>query len=122
MKKTIQSLLPFLLLIAFAAVLVGATGEKPATYSTEVAIQPNGGNTFVLRAKVKDAVSGEVLAGPTLKMPAGQTATAETTLTDSDTVISLSANVDGEKRSAIYTVTVKRGNQIVSEHTANIAL
>jgi hypothetical protein len=55
-------------------------------------------------------------------MPAGQTATAETTLSDSDTVISLSANVDGGKRSASYTVMVKRGNRIVSEHTANIAL
>lgn len=122
MKKTTQSLLPFLLLIAFAAVLMGAVGEKPASYSTEVAIQPNGDNAFVLRTKVKDAVSGEVLAGPTLKMPAGQTATAETTLSDSGVVISLSANVDGGKRSASYTVTVKRGNQVVSEHTANIAL
>jgi hypothetical protein len=122
MKKTIQSLLPFLLLIAFAALLVGAAGEKPATYSTEVAIQPHGDNIYVLRAKVKDAVSGEVLAGPILKMPAGQTATVESTLSDSETVISLSANVDGGKRLASYTVTVKRGHQIVSEHSANVAL
>ncbi len=122
MKKTSQTLLPFLLLIAIGAVLVGAAGEKPAAYSTEVAIHPNGDNTFVLRATVKDVVSGEVLAGPTLKMPAGQPAKAETTLSDSDTVISLSANVDGGKRSASYTVTVKRGNQIVSEHIASIAL
>ena len=122
MKKTVQSLLPFLLLIAFAAVLMGAAGEKPATYSTEVAIQPGGDNIFVLKAKIKDAVSGEVLAGPTLKMPEGQTATVETTLPESDTVISLSAKVDEGKRSASYTVTVKRGNQIVSEHTASLAL
>jgi len=121
MKKTIQALLPFLLLIAFA-LLVGAAGEKPATYSTEVAIQPKGDNVYVLRVKVKDAVSGEVLAGPILKMPAGQTATSESTLSDSDTVVSLSANVDGGKHSASYTVTVKRGNRIVAEHTANVEL
>ncbi len=122
MKKTIQALLPFLLLIAFAALLVGAAREKPATYSTEVAIQPKGDNVYVLKAKVKDAASGEVLAGPILKMPAGQTATAESTLSDSDTVVSLSANVDGGKHSANYTVTVKQGNRIVAEHTASVAL
>jgi hypothetical protein len=122
MNKTMKSLLPFLLLIALAALLVGATGEKPATYSTEVAIQPSGDNAFVLKARVKDAVSGEVLAGPTLKMPTGQTATAESTLSDSDTVITLSAKVDGGKRSATYTVTVKHGSQIVSEHVASITL
>ncbi|PYQ65393.1 MAG: hypothetical protein DMF53_05640 [Acidobacteria bacterium] len=120
--KTTQPLLPFLLLIVFAALLVGAAGERPATYSTEVSIQPNGDNVYVLKAKVKDAVSGEVLAGPILKMPAGQTATAESTLSDSDTVVSLSANVDGGKRLASYTITVKRGNRVVSEHTANVAL
>lgn len=120
--KNLQALVAALVLIALAAILVGAAPAKPTAFSTDVAIQPGANNTFILKAKVKDAGTGEVLAGPVLKMPAGQTANAETSLEDSDVVVSLSANVDGGKHAATYTVTVKRGKQVVSEHTASLSL
>jgi hypothetical protein len=120
--RSSKFILPLLLLLACVALVGAATGEKTAGYSTEVSIQPSGNNVFLVKAKIKDVASGEVLAGPMLKIPAGQTANAESTLSDSDTVVNLSANVDGAKHSATYTVTVKRGKQLVSEHSANIAL
>jgi hypothetical protein len=121
-KKTLAVLLPCLILLAFAAFLGAAAPEKPASYSTEVSIQPGPNNTFLLRAKVKDAATGEIVAGPGIKLPAGQAANTETTLEDSSTVVSLSATADGAKHTANYTVTVKRGNKVVSEHSATLSL
>jgi hypothetical protein len=87
-----------------------------------VSIQPGTDNTFLLRAKVKDAATGEIVAGPGIKLATGQTANAETTLEDSSTVISLRATADGAKHTANYTVTVKRGNKVISEHSASLSL
>jgi hypothetical protein len=111
-----------LLLMACVALIGAAPEPKPAAYSTEVSIQPSGEGIFLLKAKVKDLASGEVVAGPMVKMPAGETAKTESTLSGSDTVITLSANIDAAKHSATYTVTVKSGKNVVSEHSANVAL
>jgi hypothetical protein len=121
-RKMLAILSPCLILLAFAAFLGAAAPEKPASYSTEVSIQPGPNGTFLLRAKVKDAGTGEIVAGPGIKLPPGQTANAETTLDDSSTVVSLSASVDGSKHTANYTVSVKRGNKVVSEHSASLSL
>ena len=123
MTKSVKAILPLLLLVAGVALVGAATEEKVTSgYSTDVSIQPGSNNVFVLKAKIKDLSTGEIVAGPMVKMPAGQTANTESTLSDSNTVVNLSANVDGAKHSATYTVTIKRGQKVVSEHSATVAL
>jgi hypothetical protein len=122
MRKFINFILPVLLLMTCVALVGAAPGAKSSAYSTEVSIQPGGEGVFVLKAKVKDLASGEVIAGPMVKMPAGETAKTESTLPDSDTMVTLSANIDAAKHSATYTITVKSGKSVVSEHSANVAL
>ena len=123
MRSTILKLIGPLALIVVCFVVVAAASTDPAEkgYSTEISIQPSGANVFLLRAKVKDLASGEVLAGPSLKMPAGEAANTESTLPD-DTNVSLSATVDSAKHSATYSVTLKKGNRVLSSHSANVAL
>lgn len=118
--------LTFLSLIVLAASLSGtANGNdiapSPPAFSTEISIEPTGSGTFLFRAIVRDAASGEALAGPSIKMAAGQTADTESTLPDGGTV-NLSATIDGEKRSAAYFLAVKRGDHILSQHSAKIGL
>lgn len=123
MKRSAKAILTLVLLVACAALVGAATEEKAsAGYSTDVSIQPGGNDIFVLKAKIKDISSGEIVAGPTVRMPAGQTANTESTLSDSNTVVNLSANVDGAKHSATYTVTIKRGQKVIAEHSATVAL
>lgn len=110
-----------LVLVCFAVVAAAGTDHAEKGYSTEISIRPNGDNAFLLRATVKDLASGEVLAAPSVKMPAGEAASAESTLPD-DTKVSLSAMVDAAKHSATYSVTLKKGTRVVSSHSANIVL
>ena len=109
------------LLTASLALMAAGTQPSAAAFSTLVSIEPSGANAFVLKAQIKDAESGEVLAGPMLKMPAGEAATTETEL-DADQNVTLTATVDGKSRTAQYTITVKKGQKVVSEHTAKITL
>jgi hypothetical protein len=111
------------LLVCCLAWIGSANGSNaaPTLYSTEVSIEPAGETTFLLRAVVKDASSGEVLAGPSVKMPAGETANAESTLPEGGTV-QLTATVESGKRSAKYSVVVKQGDHVLSQHSAKVAL
>lgn len=122
MKKFTGFVLPMLILMIYVAFVGAAPIANSSAYSTEVSIQPAGEGVFVLKAKVKDLSSGEIVAGPMVKMPAGETAKTESTLSDSDTIVTLSANIDAAKHSATYTVTVRRGKSVVSEHSASVAL
>jgi hypothetical protein len=99
------------------------TSQSPEpAYSTEVVIEPAGANAFLLKAIVKDAATGQVLSGPTLKMPAGEEAETETSLGSSSATVTLSAIVDGAKRTATYRVTVKKAEKVLSLHSAKVTL
>jgi hypothetical protein len=122
MVPTLRFLSITALLIAALPLLGSATGApKAPAYGTEITIQPSGAGAFVLRAKVTDLASGQVIAGPSLKAPVGEASKTESTLEDG-TIVVLSATVDNAKHSATYSVVVKKGGTVVSEHAANLAL
>ncbi len=117
--------------LALALALTIATGgfllaQDPAStaagYGMDITIEPAGENVFLLKAKVTDLASGQVVAGPALKMPAGQPASTETSVQATGDVISLTASVDGTTRTATYSVVAKRGAKVISEHSARVAL
>ena len=117
--------------LALALALTIATGgfllaQAPAGtvagYGMDISIEPAGENVFLLKAKVTDLASGKVVAGPALKMPAGQPASTETSVQATGDVISLTASVDGATRTATYSVVAKRGAKVISEHSARVAL
>ncbi len=107
--------LPFMLLGAEAG------DSVPTSYSTQVSVEPLGTTGFVLKAEVKNSATGQVVAGPALKLPAGEAGDTETTLATGETVL-LTATLGGASRSANYTLTVKRGDVLLSEHSAKINL
>jgi hypothetical protein len=61
-----------------------------------------------------------ILAAPALKLPSGESGKTETTLETGETIV-LSATIDGASRTAMYMVTVKRGSDLLSEHSAKVA-
>jgi hypothetical protein len=124
MKLTVLAL-TFALTVATGGFLFAQAADPasaPASYGTEISIEPAGENVFLLKAKVTDLASGQVVAGPALKMPAGQPVSTETTVQGTGDTFSLTASVDGATRTATYSVVAKRGGKVISEHTASIAL
>ena len=77
---------------------------------------------FVLAARVTDLGSGEVLAMPTLKAPAGEEASAESTVQGAGTVVKFTGKVEASNQAATYTVRVERSGKVISEHSATLAL
>lgn len=122
MRGLLQICLALAILVCGAVLLAAAPQPAATVFSTDVSVQPGPDGSYLLRAKVADADSGEVLAGPGLKLPAGQSASTESTLEDSETVVSLNAAIDGANHSATYTVKVTRGKKLLSSHSARVAL
>ncbi len=109
-----------LLLLSVALFSAEAGNPVPASYSTQVTVEPVSGG-FALKAQVKDISSGQVVAGAMLKLPSGEAGDTETTLETGERVV-LSATIDGSSKTANYSVTVKRGETLLSEHSARVAL
>lgn len=111
----------FSLLVSATALIGVAHSEAPGqSYSTSVSIEPSGPGVFLLHAEVTNA-AGEVIAGPSLRMPAGET--AETTLTFPDaTVVLLSATIQEVSQTASYSITIRKKGQILARHDAKIVL
>lgn len=121
-----------LLMLSLAVTLMllplggGLLAEAPqgvgAGYGTSVTIEPSGENAFLLKARVTDLASGAVVAGPAVKIPAGKEGQAESQNAERDEVVTLSATVDSATRTATYTLTIKRGAKVVTEHSSKVAL
>jgi hypothetical protein len=123
MSKLMRLALVLVLSVATAGFLLAQEpASAPPSYGMEISIEPSGADAFLLKAKVTDLGSGQVVAGPALKMPAGQPVSTETSVQGTGDVISLTASVDGATKTATYSVTARRGTKVVSEHTARIAL
>lgn len=123
MSKVLRLLLALALVVTTAGFLLAQEPvSAPPSYGVEISIEPAGADVFLLKAKVTDLGSGRVVAGPALKMPAGQPASTETSIQATGDVISLTASVDGATKTATYSVTAKRGTKVVSEHSARVAL
>ena len=113
-------------LLAVAALLAvvgiaGSTQPEPR-FSTEVSLEPAEEGAFRLRAKVTDLSTSEVLAGPGLKLAPGQPAEATSTLKEAGLAVLLKANVESGGSSAVYSVEVKRAEEILAQHSARISL
>jgi molybdopterin-binding protein len=109
-----------LLLLSVALFSAEAGNPVPASYSTQVTVEPVSGG-FALKAQVKDISSGQVVAGAMLKLPSGEAGDTETTLETGERVV-LSATIDGSSKTANYSVTIKSGETLLSEHSARVAL
>lgn len=94
----------------------------PSSFRTEVSVQRAAPGVFVLAARVTDLASGEVLAMPTLKAPAGEEANAESTVQGAGTVVKFTGKVGASNQAATYIVRVERSGKVISEHSATLAL
>jgi hypothetical protein len=119
--KTTLACTALLLLVAlFAMGFANPAPPGPAAFSTQVTVEPIAGG-FALKAQVKDVASKTVIAGAMLKLPPGEAGDTETTLETGEKVL-LSATIDGANKTAVYSVTIKRGEAVLSEHSARVSL
>lgn len=104
--------------------LAAFAGQDPGSSAlrTEVHVQRASEGVFVLAARVTDLASGNVLAMPTLKVPAGQEASAESTLEGGKAQVHFSGKVDPAHHTATYSVRLEREGKVLSEHAAAVAL
>jgi hypothetical protein len=115
------------LLLSTAAVLWTAaaptTPPQESAFGTDVQIEPSGKTPggFAIQVKVTDLVAGTVVAEPGLLITAGETGEVNSDLPDQRSV-SVSARVDSAGHEARYSITMKKGNQILSSHTAKVSL
>ncbi|HWN43405.1 MAG TPA: hypothetical protein VNW71_14350 [Thermoanaerobaculia bacterium] len=102
--------------------LAAFSGQEPvpSAFRTEVSIQTASAGVYVLSARVADLDSGKILAVPSLKVPANEEASAESTIPGG--VISFTGKIDPAVHSATYSIQVKRGAKVISEHSAGVAL
>lgn len=123
MKTAFRLALALIVPFAFATILVATTPEKRSpSFSTEVSVQSGGtAESYVVKVRVKDLQAGEVVAGASLKTAPGRPVSAESIPEGSDMVVAMSALVEGPHKIA-YTVSVKIGGKVVSEHLGNIQL
>ena len=115
------------LLLLTAAILwtaaAPATPPQMPAFGTDVQIAPSGKaqGGFAIRVKVTDLTSATVVAAPGLIVPAGEAAEAKSDLPDGSAV-TVSAKVDSTGHMASYSIAMKKGNQVLSSHTANVNL
>lgn len=109
-------LLCALLLAAFA----GQEQQALSAIRTEVSVQSVSAGAYLLSARLTDLDSGKVLAAPSVKVPANEEASAESTLPGGS--VSFTGKVDPALHSATYTVRLTRGGRVVSEHSASVAV
>ena len=124
--KPAKLLLVSILTLAATTVWIAAAPVTPvpaAGFGTEVQIEPSaktqGG--FSIRVKLTALGTGEVLAAPHLLVSAEQTAEANSDLPDGTTA-TFSARVDAGGHGATYLVALKKGDQVLSSHSAKVNL
>lgn len=120
--KTFLRLLVSCAILLSALALAAFAGQEgtPSAFRTEISIQTASAGVYVLSARVTDLDSANVLAVPSLKVPANEEASAESTIPGG--VISFIGKVDPVVHMATYRLQVKRGAKVISEHTASVAL
>lgn len=120
--KTSSRLLVSCGILLCALVLAAFAGQEhtPPAFRTEVSVQPASAGAYLLSARLTDLDSGSVLAAPSVKVPANEEANAESTLPGGS--VSFTGKVDSSHHTATYTVRVKRGGKVVSEHSASVAI
>ncbi len=124
-KVPVLSLTAALLLLVVGGAAIAEAPHQAAggsAYGTSVSIEPSGGSAFLLKARVTDLASGEVVAGPAVKLATGKEGQAESQNAERDEVVTLSATVDSATRTATYTLVIKRNQKVVAEHTSKVAL
>jgi hypothetical protein len=125
MRRT-RLVLAGLLLLAAAVLWTAAAPATPpqgSAFGTDVQIAPSGKpqGGFTIRVKVTDLISGELVAAPGLIITAGETGEAKSELPDQSTV-TVSAKIDSAGHVASYSIAMKRGEQVLSRHTAKVNL
>jgi hypothetical protein len=93
------------------------------TFGTDVQIEPSGKpqGGFSIRVKVTNLSSGAVVAAPHLLVPAGENSETQSDLPD-QSAVTVSAKVDASGHAATYSVALKKGDRILSSHTAKVSL
>src|SRR5688572_16311553 len=91
-----------------------------AAHSISVSIEPESASSFLLRARVEDAVSGQMLFASVMRLTPGETATMHSPLRDLQ--LKIVATADPVSRKAEYTATLLSGFRVLSEHSARVAL
>jgi hypothetical protein len=124
--KHAKLLLASLLTLALTTVFIAAapaTSVPTAGFGTEVQIEPSAKtpSAFSIRVKVTSLSTGEVIAAPHLLLAADQTAEAKSDLPDGSTA-TVSARVDAGGHAATYSVALKKGDQVLSSHSAKVNL
>jgi hypothetical protein len=119
-------LLASLLTLAATTVCIAAapaTSVQPAAFGTEVQIEPSARHpsAFSIRVKVTALGTGEVIAAPQLLLSADQNAETKSDLPDGSTA-TVSARVDAGGHAATYSVALKKGDQVLSSHSAKVNL
>jgi hypothetical protein len=89
-------------------------------HSISVSIEPEGASSFLLRARVEDAVTGQMLFASVMRLTPGETATMHSPLRDLQ--LKITATADAASRKAEYTATLLSGFRVLSEHTARVSL
>jgi len=121
MKTSIRFLVSCgILLCGLALAAFAAQEPTPSAFRTEVSVQTAPAGAYLLSARVTDLASGTVLAAPSLKVPANEEASSESTVPGG--LISLTGKVDPGLHTATYTVRVMRGSKVVAEHSASVAV
>lgn len=120
--KTSSRILVSCGILLCALVLAAFAGQEPvpSNFRTEVSIQPASAGAYLLSARLTDLDSGKVLAAPSLKVPANEEASADSTLPGGS--VSFTGKIDPGLHTATYTVRMTRGSKVVSEHSATVAV
>jgi len=135
MKTAIRALTLSACLVAAVLVLPAvlpqadgtAQAEEPAAaitaYATEVSIEPfeKKPGAYLCKVAVKDAATGEVLAGPAVVVPSEQAANTETTTPDGRKIL-VSVTVRPDRKTAEYTIDLQHAGQAITLHKSTVAL
>src|SRR5687768_17255523 len=108
------------LLLCLALAAYAGPEASPSSLRTEVDVQSESPGVFLLSARVTDLASGDVVAAPSLRVPATEEANTESTLPGGS--ITFTGKVDPALHKATYTVRVLRGDKVISEHSASVAV
>lgn len=124
--KHARLLLASILTLAATTVWIAAapaTSVQPAGFGTEVQIEPSAKtpSSFSIRVKLTALGTGEVIAAPQLLVSTDQTAEVKSDLPDGTTA-TFSARVAAGGHAATYSVALKKGEQVLSSHSAKVDL
>src|SRR3954447_22551707 len=108
--------------VVWIAAAPAALPQAPA-FATDVQVEPSGKpqGGFSIRVKVTNLSSGAVVAAPHLLVPAGETSETLSDLPD-QSALAVSAKVDATGHAATYSISLKKGEKVLSSHTARVNL